>query len=76
MNVLQNHGMAVQELQKALDENERLRVALELIAAFKGKTIFNFEPEFRDGAHAAYEQAADIAIDALATVRSDCGGAT
>ncbi len=48
--------------------------ALELIAAFKGKTIFSTEPEYRAGAHAAYEQAADIAIDALALLSDDRAG--
>lgn len=54
----------------AADTIERLTAALELIAAFKGKTIFSMEPEYRAGANAAYEQAADIAIDALAPPHS------
>lgn len=52
---------------RVIAERDEFKRALELIAAFKGKTIFSIEPEYRDGANAAYEQAADIAINALAT---------
>lgn len=47
-------------------ERDGLRKALALIAEFKGRTIFSIGAEYRDGAHAAFEQAADIAICALA----------
>jgi len=58
---------------KRVNSHDALVKALVLIAAFKGKTIFSMEPEYRLGAHAAYEQAADIAIDALAVFQNNQG---
>lgn len=51
----------------------KLKNALELIAGHKGKTIYSHDPEYRQGAHDAYEQLADIALTALAPQHaSDC----
>lgn len=55
------------------DKIELLRAALTLIAAFKGRTLFSYtrgddgDSAYREGANAAFEQAADIAQSALAT---------
>lgn len=53
------------DIDRITAERDGYKAALELIAGFNGKTIFSMEPEYRAGANAAYEQAADIAIDAL-----------
>lgn len=43
----------------------RLEAALTLIAAMRDKCVFNLDPAFREGSCIAFNQAADIARDAL-----------
>ena len=57
--------------EEAANEIERLRGALSLIAAMAGRTllgpVFDEERWHEEGAAKAFQQCADIAIDALKT---------
>jgi hypothetical protein len=53
------------EVLRLRAENERLRAVLELIAGGNGKCIYSHDPGFREGSNAAFEQDAEVALEAL-----------
>lgn len=61
------HDLSKAPEPSASVERDAFRRALELVAGHKGKTIYSHDPEYRQGAHDAYEQLADIALAALST---------
>lgn len=62
-----------EDMAGAADEIERLRAVLALIASFGGKCLFSYtrgpdgDQAYREGSHAAWEQAANISRAAISS---------